>query len=234
MAIPVHVATGTYQAGVDTTHTTATPAIPAGTAVNHIAVVTIYKENTAAVTAPSGFTLVTNTPISTTAPTHHSVYWKRLTAADTGTYSFSWTGGAWREASCSIFSGCITTGTPTEIHSANFSNTAVTTTPAVSGTTAGADRMLVWSATNFQFGTWTMPASFANRSGGSGSLALATATLGQAAAGATGSLTGSCATAGQETAFLFALIPDPGGGVPAPSSPALYVIDRAMKRRLFR
>jgi hypothetical protein len=230
MAIPTHVGTGAFQDG---SAATATAAIPAGTAAGHIAIVTIYKENTAAVTAPSGFTLVTNTPISTSTPTHHSVYWKRLTAADTGTYSFSWTGAVWRESSCSIFSGCATTGTPTEIHNANFTNSAVTATPAVSGTTTGTDRLLVWSATNFQFGTWTVPTSFVDRSAG-GAFGMVTATLGQAAAGPTGSLSGSCSTAAATTAFLFALLPDVGGGSPAPTTPSLSVIDRPLKRRFLR
>jgi len=227
VAIPVHVGTGTYQNSTGSTDTTATPAIPAGTAADHIAIVTIYKENTAAVTPPAGFTAVTNSPITTTAPTGQYVYWKRLTGADSGTYSFSWTGGAWRAASCSIFSGCVTSGTPTEIHSANFSNTNVTTTPAVSGSTADVDRLLVWSATNFQFGTWTMPTSFTNRSGGTPPIPMATGTLGQAAAGATGSLTGSCSVAGATTAFLFALIPVGAAVVQPPPQFSRVPINRA-------
>lgn len=211
MALPTFDATGAYLK-VGTTATSIAPAVPSGGAANKIALVFLYKENTAALTPPAGFTAVTNSPISTTNGSQLNILWKRLTGVDSGTYSFSWTGSVYAEATAMHFSGCVTSGDPTEIDNAvTTGSTAVSITPAVSGTTLDVDRLLVWATSNFsgtgaitvptQGGTWT------RRDTGSGGVCLGVATLGQAVPGATGSITGSWSQAQVVNAFLVALVP---------------------------
>jgi hypothetical protein len=106
--------------------TTANITVPTGAAVDDIAIVGMYIESTAVITAPSGFTQKTD--IATNAATQGRlvVFWKRLTAADTGTYNFSWTGATGRELTCALFSGRITTGDP-------FSTTPTTNDAGAAG-----------------------------------------------------------------------------------------------------
>lgn len=211
MVAPLYEAAGTYLAGGSAA--SADIVVPAGTAAGKIVLVHLYKENTAAVTPPAGFTECTNSPISTVSSVNSQhIFWKRLTAADAGTYSFSWTGAVWRDGVATLYSGCATTGTPVEINNAAQLSTAGTPTPTVSGTTLGPDRLLVFSGGNINAGILTAPAGFTKRAGGGGSngLGVCVPATGQAAAGATGSIAGSWDNSGTQTAFLTALIPDSG------------------------
>ena len=70
--------------------------VPAGAAAGDIAVVAIYKESTSAITPPAGFTVKATLATSATARGSLHVYWKRLTAADAGSYTFTWSGSTWR------------------------------------------------------------------------------------------------------------------------------------------
>lgn len=219
MAAPSFVSAGTFLVGASAA--TAAVAVPAGAGTGHIVLVHLYREATTTVTAPGGFTQVTNSPIATTANIHQqSVWWKRLTGGDAGTYSFSWTGSTYREAVATLYSGCVDTGDPTEINNfVQISDTADTVSPPVSGTTTGADRMLVWCSTHFA-GTSTVsagtPTGYTARAGAyvalAGGATTAVATNPQAAAGATGSVSGTWSTSNRQTASLVALIPAAGGG----------------------
>lgn len=203
MAAPAFQTAGTLS-GVAAT--SALVPVPSGVAANDIIVVWLYKENANAVTPPSGFTQK-----ASQAATDHSAYlfWKRATGADSGTYSFSWTGSNWREADSLRISGCITTGDPFDTGTGavvtNVNNTAGTASPAVSLTTTDVDRLLVWGATSFAGGAWTPPGTFTERTDISSDTTTATKTL--AVAGASGSISGTCAGSGRMTAFLGALIP---------------------------
>lgn len=225
MPAPQFVSAGTYLTGGN--GTSAAVAVPSGTAAGMVCLVHLYKENTATVTPPAGFTEVTNSPVATTTDvSQQRVFWKRLTAADAGTYSFTWSGNTWREAVATLWSGCKSSGDPTEIwNTATSGSTAVTASPSVSGTTNGDDRTLVWASTNFNGGgTVSAPSTFTGRdgrttSGTPGTQAVASKE--QAAAGSTGSITSSWNVSAVQTAFLIALIPDvPSGDVPLWKPPA--------------
>jgi hypothetical protein len=211
MALPVYQSVGTYLSGAGAT--SAALAVPSGVATDDILIAQVYKESSAAITKPSGFSECTNSPITSGAGASahwQHLFWKRATAGDTGTYSFTWTGSTWREGQCIRINGAVASGDPTEINNAAGRNSNATTTPAVSGTTGGADRLLVWGATNFSAGAWTAPASFTIR--GDTSSAAVLATLGQAGSGSTGSLTGSSVSSDYETAFLIAILPVASAG----------------------
>lgn len=209
MVAPAFGSAGTYLAGVTGGSTTAAFAVPAGVAANDIILVFMYKENTNAITGmPTGFTEITTAP-STTAPQQHHVFWKRATGADTGTYgNFTWTGQVWREGVAIRITGAITSGSPVDVQNTNSSNSSVSPTPVVSVTTTGIDRLMVWSATNFNSGTWTMPTQgggYTIRSANGNDLVVGT--VAQAAAGASGSVTGSCSSSAPTTSRLLAILP---------------------------
>lgn len=213
MAAPAFGSAGTYLSG---TATTANIAVPSSVAAGDVILVHFYIESTNTVTPPAGFTELTNSPISTTGAGAHSfhIFWKRASGADSGTYAFTYGGSSvYREGCATRYTGCIATGDPTEINNGAQRSSNGTTTPAVSGTTLGADRLLVWGATDFSSGTWTMPSGFTRRDPGTNESPVAT--LAQASAGSTGSLTGSCTASNFMTAFLTALIPpDPSVSFP--------------------
>lgn len=220
MAAPAFDAVGTYLTG--TSATTGAVVVPAGTAAGKVALIHLYIENTDTITWPSGFAACTNSPVVVTgAKSHnHHIAWKRLTGADSGTYAMSWTNSAYREAVATLYSGCATTGTPLEVLGFAADAADATTTAAVSGTTGGPDRLLVWSGTNWNEGAWTAPATYTKRSGEPASAALACATLAQTAQGATGSVSGTCSVASASAGFLLGLFPDAAAGLPrAPVMP---------------
>lgn len=214
MAAPAFGAAGTYLTGGS--GTSAAIAVPTGVTPADIVLAMLYIESTAAVTPPAGFTECTGSPISATSLGAHTlrVFWKRASGSDSGTYSFTWTGSAYREASAQRYTGCVASGDPFDTgsgapNSAQRSSDA-TATPAVTLTTQDVDRLLVFSGTNFTGGAWTPPTSFTERADNSADLTVASLT--KAAAGTTGSVTGTCASSGYSTAWMGALLPVPSGG----------------------
>jgi hypothetical protein len=73
--------------------------VPTGSALNSIMVSSMYIEATSlrTITAPSGWAECPASPISVVvsgANYFHHQFWKRLTATDTGSYTFSYSGTA--------------------------------------------------------------------------------------------------------------------------------------------
>lgn len=186
--------------------------VPSGVVAGDIVLVHLYVEAlAAAITPPTGFSEITFTPAPGGFGTAgwdsmQRVYWKRATGADTGTYTFAhpsvWTSGA-----ATRYSGCVATGTPVEVLGSAWRASDATVTPAVSGTTLGANRLLVWGGLSGLSVSWAPPAGFTERfdSGGTGEIGVAT--LAQLAAGATGSLTGTASAASAQSATLLGLLP---------------------------
>lgn len=207
MVLPVFGAAGTHLAGASAA--TAAVPVPAGMAAGHIVLVGIYKESTAVVTPPDG-TWTELTPVN--AATDHSghLFWKRATGADSGTYSFSWTGAAWRVADAIRISGVFTSGSPfdtgTGLPVGAVDNGSVVNTPNVALTTFGVDRLLAWFATSFSEFAWTPPLNFTERADNSDPTTFATQDW--PTAGATGNVFGTTSL-GRKTAWLAALLPVP-------------------------
>lgn len=202
MTLPVFGVAGTYLTG---TSATAAVAVPSGVTAGQVILVHLYKESTATVTPPSGFTELTPAPFTTSSVHTHHVFWKRATGSDSGTYSFTWSGSTFREAVAIRYTGCATSGVPVDVFNTAARSTNGTVTPAVSLTTTGADRLLEWAGSNFNAGSWTPPSGFTERVDAAGCLSVAT--LGQSTAGSTGSVTGTCSGSSSETGWLLALLP---------------------------
>lgn len=206
------------QPGNSNSTTIAVP-VPSGVTFNDIIIVTMYVEDTEAVTPPSGFTAAPNSPVVNAAAGLYAhnlhIFWKRATAADSGTYSFTIAAGlSWRQAHATRFTGVITYGNPFDVtNSAAQTSTSGSAVPAVSVTTTGTNRMLIWCASmSVSSGTAvpTVPSGFTQRNSSTANNGLVLADLAQASAGSSGSLTGSFSGAGNgaTTAWLGALIPD--------------------------
>jgi hypothetical protein len=181
-------------------------AVPTGVAVNDMLWIGVYRESATDTSFTiSGFTR--KTTITTASHLVHYFY-KRATAADTGSYVLALnTDNAWTTAFCLRISGCITTGDPFDGTPVTGSATSGTTAPTVNLTTSTANTLLVYGATNLSGGAWTPPSGMTERTDISDDIT--SATLGQAAAGASGNKAAVCANGGPNTSFLGALLPVP-------------------------
>lgn len=208
MAAPVVQGVGSYI--TEGNGASAAVPVPSGVAANDIIWVSMHKESTATVTPPSGFTLYGGAPVALATPGFWNyLYWKRATGADSGTYSFTWTGSVWRTAFAVRVSGCVTTGDPTDVATNATNSSASTTTQAVSLTTTGADRLLIWLCDLWDVSAYTSPTGYTRPTitGWPSSRLLDIGYATQAVAGATGSVSGTLGTARQNIARLVALIP---------------------------
>jgi peptidoglycan/xylan/chitin deacetylase (PgdA/CDA1 family) len=137
--------------------------VPAGATAGDIVVASVSTWGTSAptVTAPAGFTLkstYTGTTANGGADTT-KIYWKRLTASDSGSYRFTWSGSRWSSGQAIAVSGASGSGDPLEVNRANSASS--TTFPATSVTTTGAS-LLAWFGRNDEPapGTHTSPSGF--------------------------------------------------------------------------
>lgn len=201
--------------GNDADTGTRAPAVPTGAAAGDIVVVVLSRwTTTTAITAPAGFTDWGTTYGAGTGGAGNAnihIFWKRLSGADAGTYSFSWTGGgsfdSFAHAHAFCFSGCVTTGNPIEAVN-NWAGTAGTfgSTSVTTVTQPG----LIWSTYNDSSGTHTPATGFTeviDFDSGSGAWLVPGTTGTQTASG--GSVSSSSAAA----AVLIALAADTGAAV---------------------
>ena len=210
MTAPAYASSGTYRA---TTGSTGSFAVPSGVVADDIVIVVFYLDVQATtVTAmPSGFAHLDGSPVTSAAPFNHSliIAGKRATGADAGTYDFTFSGSQYHEGQAHRFTGVTTSGAFVDTPSGTATSSASSnTTPAVSMTTLGADRLVLHCATCWAGGTWTAPAGYTKRQqGGAGLSTLAD--VSQAAAGSTGSITATISNADKRAAWIGALIPVP-------------------------
>lgn len=191
-----------------------TAAIPVPSGVTNtptdIIVVGMWMDVAKTITKPLDFAECPNSPVIATGTGQDHLlrtYWRRPSAADSGTYSFSWSGATGRLGFALRFTGCIATGNPWDSlasTAAAASGTNVTTTPAVSGTTTGVDRRLVFFATDFGGGGFGAASGFTEHVDAADGLDAQSKAL--ATAGATGSVTATCVS-GVSNAWLGALLP---------------------------
>jgi len=136
--------------------------VPAGAAVDDIAVCWLgqwQSGSTPTVTPPTGFTQKGATWSSGDGAAKNSIWWKRLTAADTGTYSFSWSGSFWTTLQCALFSGCATSGDPWDAVATPVTGTFGSVT-SMSVTMSDPGGGLFWCVYNDSAGTHTPPTGF--------------------------------------------------------------------------
>lgn len=218
-APPSWQASGTY---METTTAAPSFAVPSGVAAGDIIVIPIYTDASiasdggASITAmASGFAHAPGSPVKTgsgTPPSHSlSVVWKRATGADTGTYDFTLSASVFTAGAAQRYSGAVASGVPFDTASGGDTPTAIddtsgTVTPAVNITTAGPNRMLIFSGSDWAGGAWTPPTGFTERMD-SGSEVNTLDDLPQLSAGNTGSVSATCAGSSRRRAWIGALKP---------------------------
>jgi hypothetical protein len=136
--------------------------VPAGAANLDIAVVAIerWNANNPAITPPAGFTQFID--LTDTGGEKLHCWWKRLTGADTGNYTFSWSGSQWSLGHCILITGAKTTGDPI---GANFNTAgpATNTTEPTTSVTVSYQPFLVHFIANENVAAQTTPpTSFTN------------------------------------------------------------------------
>jgi hypothetical protein len=194
-------------------------AVPSGVAADDIVVVTAFVDtSTVTVTGlPSGFAQAPDSPVfcdTGGVGGAHRLYvmWKRATGADSGTYDFTLSASDYRNAQAIRYVGAVTSGDPWNVtNSAQGGATSDTVTPAVSDTSTADDVLWVWAGTNWAGGTWTPPTNYTERRD-SGDGVCTVADRNQAAAGASGSITGTCTGNDKRAAWLGALMSVAAGG----------------------
>jgi hypothetical protein len=193
-----------------TSTTSAAVPVPTGAAIGDIAVVGIYKESTAAITPPTGFTQKSSLTTSATARGSLTVFWKRLTAADTGTWTFTWSAATYRASVGAVFSGRIATGDPFDGTVGTAESTTGVTTLNVSTSPAAASGDAVGMWTNFNGGaSWTAPANYTQRNN---TAEMVMETRDNVAAGTTGNVTATATITDFMKAFIGVLAAATGGG----------------------
>lgn len=195
--------------------TTANVPVPPNVVAGSAVVVVLYIESGAqTVTPPVGFAEAPNSPATTTGHPgagNHAlhIYEHIATEVEAGTYNFTITAetNSWRAGIALRIDNGPTTGSIfDDCDSAAKSPVTDGSIPAVSVTTTGADRLLLWISGNFSGGTNTPPTGFLERSD-VGSSGYTVATLAQAAPGSSGSLTGTNSDPGATTAWVGAILP---------------------------
>lgn len=198
--------------------TSAVLTVPAGAAVDDIAVVGLYIESTAAVTPPSGFTQKADLQTSATARGRLVVFWKRLTAADSGSYTFTWSGSAWRGGVCGLWSGRVTSGDPFDGTVGTAESTTAVATLNVSTSPAAANGDAVGMWTNFNGGTsFSAPTNYTQRQNTN---VICLETRDAVASGSTGNVSATSTISDFEKAFLGVLaVAASGTNAPADYAP---------------
>lgn len=135
--------------------------VPSGAAADDVAIVSISRwqnpTSNPAITAPANFTqfATANTP-DNELKVH--LFWKRLTSSETGSWSFTWTGTQWTDATAHLVTGAIKTGSP--IVASNASSASTSAVASTSVTTIDDDSLLLWIVNNDTDSTVTPPSGF--------------------------------------------------------------------------
>ncbi len=149
------------------------------------------------------------------------VYWKRLTGADSGTYSFTWTGTPWRGANCGLWSGRTTSGDPFDGTVGTAESTTQVTTLNVSTSPAGSNGDAVGFWTSFNGGTsFTPPTNYTERADNSDVMCLDSRDA--VTSGSTGSISATATITDFMKAFLGVLAVAGASAVKNPSTVSQY------------
>lgn len=131
--------------------------VPVGAAVDDVVVVRLsrWESFNAAVTTPSGF--ITRAQVLTSGGIGHlDTFIKRLTAADSGTYTFSWTGAMWVTGQAILYRGVDPAANLATVQLTSATNTN-TSMPSVTLNGVGTGSALDWHGYSESGGTHTPP-----------------------------------------------------------------------------
>lgn len=206
MAAPAFGSVGTYLQG---SVASADIAVPAGVTAGDVIVIPIFINGATTLTGlASGFAEAPGSPIQNVSGEPHGLHvvWKRATGADTGVYSFPMSATDFMSSGALRYTSVVGTGSPWDVTtSGNGNDTSSTTTPPVSVTTTGLDRLLLFAGTNWSGGGWTPPAGFTERIDSGFAVVTADDRV-QAVAGSSGTVQATSTSSARTVAWLGALI----------------------------
>jgi hypothetical protein len=193
---------------------------PSGLANDDILVYLIYKENTNAITWPSGFTQILNTTSGSGTWTL-SVAWKRA-ASESGNYAPSWTGSTYTDGILAAYSGCVTSGSPIDASgiAANGVQNDIVDCPSI--TTLSANAMVIaFASCFFPLDTGVVAPSGMTKRTQRETLGLADVI--QASAGSSGSKQWTATGQNDQTVGATLALKEAGGAPAGRTRPALTV-----------
>lgn len=215
MAAPAYAAVTSVAGGFKTgANNIAVPA-SGSNAANDLMVIFVYKETLTAGITSTNFVKPSDGTAGfdeIAASASHSLYigYKRLTGNDTGNYSVNVGGdNSWTELVCVKVTGAVTSGSPWDDIDSLVSGGNVTASPIVASTTTGADRLLMFCATNVTGGAWTPASGMTERLDLGGDITVDT--LAQAASGGSGNKSATCAGSGRSISWIGAIKPVASG-----------------------
>lgn len=202
-------------------------AVPASAATDDIAILVVNIDGTGhgTITWPSGFTLLDNSTVASPDGHTQACAWKRLTGADSGNYTVSWTGSNDVVGQCDLFSGRHTSNPPVVSVATDTTANSSPISVNATGVTAVAGDDLMWiggldATSNVHSPSCAPPSTFTERQDSVNLWAtLSNATKDNVSAGATGTITGvytETVTAGWLAHLV--RIPAAGGAAAAPFS----------------
>jgi hypothetical protein len=219
--MPVFESAGSYgQSAGAAPALTVDAGVPAGVTADDIILLVMFTDPTSTpttITAPAGFTEPPSSPQVITGGSLNlrmSVYWKRATGAESGSYTTTFSSNTFSEAVALRFSGCVTSGSPFDTTAGNIDPVGSGTTVAVSVTTTVPETTLVHAVGLWSGGTWTPPAGYTARGTPGGFNLMLVSTKDQIPVGSSGTVQATCSATSNNVnaAWLAAL-----KGVPVPA-----------------
>lgn len=211
MAAPAYAAVTSVAGGFKTGANNIAVPSSGSNAANDLMVIFVYKETLTAGITSTNFVKPSDGSAGfdeIAASSSHSLYvaYKRLTGNDTGNYSVNVGGdNSWTELVCLKVTGAVTSGSPWDDIDSLVSGGNVTASPIVASTTTGADRLLMFCATNVTGGAWTPASGMTERLDLGGDITVDT--LAQAASGGSGNKSATCAGSGRSISWIGAIKP---------------------------
>lgn len=193
--------------------TSLSTAVPAGVQAGDV-VVAFFESWTSStpptVTPPTGFTQKGGVWASGDAAAQNTTWWKRLTGADTGNYTFGQSSTRWTTLQVMAFRGVIATGDPFDAVATPVAGTygAVASMSIVTTDAAGA---LVFSFYNDTSGTHTPPTGFTEPTGVDVDCASCAYKLAGGVSGSQSISGASISSSSSAAAWAGALLSDAGG-----------------------
>jgi hypothetical protein len=192
--------------------------VPANAAIGDIAILGFYVESTTVPTPPTGFELKYTIQVDT--DNLHRIYWKRLTAADSGTYDFGHS-SLGTAATCDLYDGRVKEGDPFDQEDDAIEDSYNGGFPDVAITPSVDNCDIVYMCSNY-YGTAVSPPSGYEEGGDS--TQNESAWVSQTTATATGNVASST-SASYTSSIIFSLLPEEyeGGIVVTESSGVIDV-----------
>jgi hypothetical protein len=194
--------------------TSAAVAAPGGVVSGAVVAVGIFLDGSAqTITPPAGWAYAENTPVDVSGGSHGlHVFWHRASGSEAGPYTFTWSSSTFRSGFAVRIDNVVASGTPFDSPTGVAQdNTNSTTTPAVSTTSLGPERLDGFFGTNWSGGNWTAPSGFTKHQEGAEQV-IVFCSKSHPTEGSTGSLTATCTGSDKRTAFVGALIGTTSGG----------------------